>query len=126
MVNDFNNGAAGWTVWNVILDETGGPNHVGNLCMAPIICNTKTGDLTYMNSFYYLGHFSKFIRPGARRMVCSSNTDDLIATAAVNPDGKIAVVVMNQSEKDIDFHTWIENQTFKTTSPAHSIVTIVL
>jgi glucosylceramidase len=126
MVNDLNNGASGWTVWNVLLDETGGPNHVGNLCMAPIIANTKTGDLTYMNSFYYLGHFSKFIRPGARRMVCSSNTDDLIATAAVNPDGKIAVVVMNSSEKDIEFNTWIENQTFKTTSPAHSIVTIVL
>ncbi len=125
MVNDFNNGASGWTVWNVILDETGGPNHVGNLCMAPIICDTKTGKLTYMNSFYYLGHFSRFIRPGARRIVCSSNTDDLLATAALNPDGKVAVVVMNPSEKSIEFHTWIENRSYKTTSPAHSILTIV-
>jgi len=126
MINDFNNGANGWTVWNVILDETGGPNHVGNLCMAPIICDTRRGNLTYMNSFYYLGHFSKFIRPGAKRIVCSSNTDDLIATAAINPDGKIAVVVMNQTDNAIDFQTWIENQSFKTSSPAHSIVTIVL
>ncbi len=126
MINDINNGASGWTVWNVILDETGGPNHVGNLCMAPIIANTKTGELTYMNSLWYLGHFSKFIRPGAKRIVCSSNTDDLLATAAVNPDGSVAVVVMNASEKDIEFLTWIKNQSFKTTSPAHSIVTIVL
>lgn len=125
MIHDFNNGASGWTVWNVILDETGGPNHVGNFCMAPIICDTKTGDLTYMNSFYYLGHFSKFIRPGARRIVCSSNDDSLLATAFVNRDGKVAAVVMNPSEKEIEFHVWIENQSVKTSSPAHSILTIV-
>ena len=126
MINDFQHGASGWTAWNVILDETGGPNHVGNYCMAPLICDTRTGNLTYMNSFYYLGHFSKFIRPGARRIICSSNTDDLIATAAINQDGRIAVVVMNQTETDIPFNTWIANESFKTTSPAHSIMTIVL
>ncbi len=126
IIMDLNNWASGWVAWNVILDERGGPNHVGNFCMAPIICNTKTGELTYMNSFYYLGHFSKFLRPGARRIICSSNHDDLLATAFLNPDGKIAVVVMNQTEKDIEFHTWIENHAVKTNSPAHSIVTLVL
>lgn len=126
MVMDFNNWASGWTAWNVILDEQGGPNHVGNYCMAPIICDTRTGALTYMNSFYYLGHFSKFVRPGAKRIVCSSNSDDLLATAFLNPDGKIAVVVLNQSEKDIAFQTWIEGSAVKTNSPAHSIITLVL
>lgn len=126
IIMDLNNWASGWVAWNVILDERGGPNHVGNFCMAPIICNTKTGELTYMNSFYYLGHFSRFIRPGAKRIICSSNHDDLLATAFLNPDGKIAVVVMNQTEKDIEFHTWIENRAVKTTSPAHSIVTLVI
>jgi glucosylceramidase len=126
IIMDLNNWASGWVAWNVILDERGGPNHVGNYCMAPIICNTKTGELTYMNSFYYLGHFSRFIRPDAKRIICSSNHDDLLATAFLNPDGKIAVVVMNQSEKDIEFHTWIDNQAVKTNSPAHSIVTLVL
>ncbi|MDZ7309722.1 MAG: glycosyl hydrolase [candidate division KSB1 bacterium] len=125
IIMDLNNWASGWVAWNVILDERGGPNHVGNFCMAPIICNTKTGELTYMNSFYYLGHFSKFLRPGAKRIICSSNHDDLLATAFLNPDGKIAVVVMNQTEKDIEFHTWIENRAVKTNSPAHSIVTLV-
>ncbi|MCG3156650.1 MAG: hypothetical protein DKINENOH_03274 [bacterium] len=126
IIMDLNNWASGWVAWNVILDERGGPNHVGNFCMAPIICNTKTGELTYMNSFYYLGHFSRFLRPGAKRIICSSNHDDLLATAFLNPDGKIAVVVMNQTEKEIEFHTWIENQAVKTNSPAHSIVTLVL
>lgn len=126
LIMDLNNGASGWVAWNVLLDERGGPNHVGNYCMAPIICDTKTGDLTYMNSFYYLGHFSRFIRPGAKRIICSSNSDDLLATAFVNPDGKIAVVVLNQTDKNIVFHTWIDDRACKTDSPAHSIVTLML
>lgn len=125
MIMDLNNGACGWVGWNIILDERGGPNHVGNYCTAPIICDTKTGALTYMNTFYYIGHFSKFIRPGAKRIVCSSNSDDLLATAFVNPDGKIAVIVENQTNNEIPFFTWIENRAVKTNSPAHSILTLV-
>ena len=67
MINDFNDGAVGWTDWNVLLDEQGGPNHVGNFCFAPVHADTKTGELIYTNSYYYIGHFSKFVRPGARR-----------------------------------------------------------
>ncbi len=126
MIMDLNNWASGWTAWNVILDERGGPNHLDNFCMAPIICDTKTGELTYMSSFYYLGHFSKFIRSGARRIVCSSNEDDLLATAFLNEDGRIAVVVMNASDREIEFSTWIENRAVKSVSPAHSIVTLLL
>ena len=126
MIMDLNNGACGWTFWNVILDEKGGPNHVGNFCMAPIICDTKTGALTYMNSYYYIGHFSRFIRPGARRIVCSSDSDDLLATAFRNTDGSIAVVVQNQTEKAMAFVTWLDGRAVRTMSPAHSILTLVL
>ncbi len=126
MIMDFNNGACGWTFWNVLLDEKGGPNHVGNYCMAPIIGDTKTGALTYMSSYYYLGHFSRFVRPGARRIVCSSNSDDLLATAFRNADGSIAVVVQNQTDKALAFMTWIEGRAVRTTSPAHSIITLVI
>ncbi len=35
MINDFNNGTVAWTDWNILLDETGGPNHVNNLCFCP-------------------------------------------------------------------------------------------
>lgn len=126
MVHDFNNGAAGWLDWNVLLDQHGGPNHVYNLCYAPIIGNTDTGELHYMNSYYYLGHFSKFIRPDARRVLCSSNKDDLLATAFINPDGSLVVVALNLTDKAIAFNTWIEGKALENTSPAHSIQTIVI
>ena len=99
MINDFNDGAVGWTDWNVLLDENGGPNHVGNFCFAPVHADTKTGELIYTNSYYYIGHFSKFVRPGARRIASSPSRSALLSTAFINPDGKVSVVVMNKSDQ---------------------------
>jgi glucosylceramidase len=126
MINDFNNGAEGWTDWNVLLDEKGGPNHVQNFCYAPIHADTKTGKLYYMNSYYYIGHFSKFIRPGAKRIISSSTTDQLLTTAFLNTDGKIAVVILNLSNQAQPFILWLGGKATRTSSPAHSIITLVI
>ncbi|HYW94517.1 MAG TPA: glycoside hydrolase family 30 protein [Bacteroidales bacterium] len=126
IIYDLNNSAAGWVDWNVLLDETGGPNHVANFCYAPVIGNTSSGELVYMNSYYYLGHFSKFIRPGARRVLCSSNSDDLQATAFLNTDESLAVVVMNQTEANIDFKVWLAGMGIPVSLPSHAITTMIL
>ncbi len=126
IIHDMNNSASGWIDWNILLDETGGPNHVANYCFAPVIANTKTGELTYMNSFYYLGHFSKYIRPGAQRIVCSSNHDDLLATAFINPDKSIAVVLMNQTDHQMDYKVWMEGKGAQSVIPAHSMKTLLI
>jgi glucosylceramidase len=126
IMQDFNNGAVGWTDWNVLLDEKGGPNHVGNYCYAPIHGDTKTGKLTYMNSYYYLGHFSKFIRPGARRIISSTTLDQLLTTAFINQDGKIAVVVMNPGDQVQKFSFYLKGQASAAEAPAHSMLTLVL
>ena len=126
MINDFNAGTVGWTDWNILLDETGGPNHVGNFCFAPIIADTKAGKLLYTNAYYYIGHFSKFIRPGAKRIATTTNRDWLQATAFRNPDGKVAVVVMNSGDKPQDFQLWIKGQAASTTSAPHSMATYVI
>ena len=125
MVNDFNNGTVGWTDWNILVDEKGGPNHVGNFCFAPVIGDTRTGELTFTSSFYYIGQFSKFIKPGARRIISSSNRDMLETTAFKNTDGKIAVVVMNRTDKTVPYILWMNNKAVKLESLAHSIVTLV-
>jgi len=126
MINDFNAGTVGWTDWNILLDEMGGPNHVKNFCFAPIHANTKTGELYYMNEYYYIGHFSKFIRPGAKRVVSSSNRDALLTTAFLNPDGKLIVVVMNQVGQRIPYYLWIGGKAIEFTGLPHSISTIVV
>jgi glucosylceramidase len=79
-----------------------------------------------MNAYYYIGHFSKFIRPGARRVASLSSRDPLLTTAFLNGDGKLAVVVMNEGEKAIAYHLWIEGKAVAVDSPAHSIATLVV
>lgn len=126
MINDFNNGTVAWTDWNVLLDEHGGPNHVGNFAFSPIHADTKTGKLIYTNSYYYIGQFSKFILPGARRIASSSNRADLQTTAFINPDKTIAVVVMNTTDKNLPYKLWMDGQIVETESAAHSISTLVI
>lgn len=126
MINDFNNGTVAWTDWNVLLDETGGPNHVGNFCFAPVHADTKTSKISYLNSFYYIGHFSKFIRPGAKRIISAASRGQLLTTAFLNTDGKIAVVVMNHSQDKIPYRLWIAGKAAETVALPHSIQTLVV
>ena len=125
MINDFNSGAVGWTDWNVLLDEQGGPNHVGNFCFAPVHADTKTGELIFTNSYYYIGHFSKFVRPGARRIACAPSRSALLSTAFINPDGKVSVVVMNKSDQKVSYFLWLDGNAAEVTSLPHSIQTLV-
>ena len=126
MINDFNAGTVGWTDWNILLDEKGGPNHVGNYCFAPVHANTQTGVLTYTNAYYYIGHFSKFIKVGAKRISSSASRNKLLTTAFRNPDGTLAVVVMNKTDEKINYLLWIKGMAAHITSNPHSIETLVV
>jgi len=126
MINDFNNGTVAWTDWNILLDETGGPNHVGNLCFSPVHGNTKTDVLTFTNTFYYIGHFSKFIRPGAKRISSVSSSNSVIATAFKNKNDTIAIIAMNTADTPLEYTITIDLKTAKLKLAAHSIQTIVL
>ena len=125
MITDFNNGMVGFTDWNILLDETGGPNHVGNFCFAPVHANTKTGKVIYTNAYYYLGHFSKFIKPGAKRVSAASSRSQLLTTAFLNEDGKTIVIVMNQGSINTPYNLWINGKAAQATAMPHSISTLI-
>jgi len=101
-------------------------NHVGNFCFAPIHADTRTGKLIYTNSYYYIGHFSKFIRPDAKRIVAAPSRSMLLATAFLNPDGTVVVVVMNPTAKAGDYNVVVGSASVAVKSLAHSIQTLVL
>lgn len=126
IINDLNRWTAGWIDWNLLLDETGGPNHVGNLCSAPILADRATETLMHQSSYFYLGHFSRFIRRGAQRVLCAATKQALEATAFVNPDGSTAVVVMNRSEAAITFTLSLNGARCVTGLPARAIATYLL
>ena len=125
MINDFNHGTTGWTDWNILLDQNGGPNHVKNFCFAPIHADLDTNSLIYTPSYYFIGHFSKFIKKGAKNLSCSLSRSQLIATTFQNPDGEIVSVVMNQTSESLNYNLVINQKSVQITIPASAIQTLV-
>tara|TARA_R110002050_G_scaffold1281_5_gene9350 strand:+ start:14622 stop:16073 length:1452 start_codon:yes stop_codon:yes gene_type:complete len=125
MINDFNNGTVGWTDWNILLDQNGGPNHVGNFCFAPIHADTSTGELIFTPSYYYIGHFSKFIQPNAKRVSTAVSRSVLLSTSFINTNGKIATVVMNQTNNEVVYNLFVASQKIVLEIPAHAIQTLI-
>lgn len=125
MINDFNNGTVGWTDWNILLDEIGGPNHVNNFCFAPVHADTKTDELIFTPAYYYIGHFSKFIRPNAKRVSTSSSRSHLLSTSFINEDNKMVTVVMNQSSLQIKYKLYVGSNAVEVVILPHAIQTLV-
>lgn len=125
MINDFNSGVVGWTDWNILLDETGGPNHVGNLCFAPIHADTTTGELIYTPSYYYIGHFSKFINPEAVRVSTTTSRSTIESTTFKNTDGSMATVVMNKTDDKITYNLMVNDSKVSLEILPHAMQTLV-
>jgi hypothetical protein len=65
---DVNNWAQGWIDWNLLVDINGGPNHLGNMCDAPLVANPDFTDIIIQPKYYFMGHFSKYVPPRSRRV----------------------------------------------------------
>lgn len=125
MINDFNSGTVGWTDWNILLNENGGPNHVQNFCFAPIHANTQTNELIYTPTYYYIGHFSKFIEPNAKRVSTTVSRSTLESTSFRNPDGSIVTVLMNKTNDPIDFKLIVGDVETPSSIAPHAMHTLV-
>ena len=124
IIGDFNAGMNGFIDWNLILDRQGGPNHVGNYCDAPVMCDVDADTIDVKLSYSYIGHFSRFIRPGARRILVSKYSPDIETTAFQNEDGGKVLVILNRSEKEVEFVVSVEGKrSGKMKIGKHSIMT---
>ena len=98
---------------------------MGNYCSAPIIVDTRSQDILYQSSYYYLGHFSRFINRGDRIIECENKTDNLLALASINDSGIVTTVVMNKKDTQADC-TYLNGEgILHLCIPARSIVTLI-
>ena len=125
IINDLNRWTVGWIDWNLLLDERGGPNHVGNFCSAPVLADTASGALMHQSSYWALGHFGRFIRSGAQRVLSASTREELEATAFVNSDATTVVVAINRNEHSQHFTLCIDESSWSVALPPRSIATFV-
>ena len=125
MIGNFNAGIEAFFDWNLLLDEKGGPNHVGNFCAAPMMCNPKEGKLEKRLSYYYIGHFSRYVRRGARQILSTRYTDKIETAAFLNPDGERVVIVLNKTDSPVTVALREEGIGVSVTMEAHTIRTFL-
>lgn len=137
LIGDLNAGMHGWIDWNLALDLQGGPNHAHNYCDAPVLVDTAAGKAHYQSSYWYLGHFSRFVKPGAQRIGADlwvgwvpaspdGRGGGLVESAAFrNPDGTVAVIVMNRTEADLPYSVKSGPDESRLVLPPRSIQTLV-
>lgn len=123
LLGHLNAGAQGFIDWNLLLDERGGPNHVGNFCEAPLMYDREAEELIVNRSFHYFGHVSRFVRPGARRFLVSRFDDAVECAGFVNPDGGRVLVALNRSDRPVRFELAERPWVAPVEAPAHGIVT---
>lgn len=123
LIGDLNAGMNAFMDWNLILDVQGGPNHVGNFCDAPVMCDVEKGEINVKLSYYYIGHFSRFVKPGARRLLTTRYTQNVECCAFRNPDGEMVFVAMNPTGEAQKFKLWVGGRICPMEMEAHSIMT---
>ena len=124
ILGNFNAGMNAYLDWNIYLDELGGPNHVKNYCDAPVMCDTKNDTIDVKLSYYYIGHFSRFIKRGAKRMLVSRFTSKVEACGFVNPDGEKIMILLNCTDDTQAFTFCESGMKCDMEIPAHSIQTL--
>jgi glucosylceramidase len=126
IIGCLNNWVDGWVDWNMVLDTQGGPNWFKNWCIAPVIVDPKNDEVYFTPLYYIMAHFSKYIRPGAEVIGVEKTDDELMVTAAKNPDNSISVVVFNEGKTPKSFKLQHEKVSKHITISPQAIQTIVL
>ncbi len=123
IIGDLNAGINAFIDWNIVLDFKGGPNHKFNFCDSPVMLNSLKNKYKKNLSFYYIKHFSKFIKPNSKRIAFSKYTDKIELTAFKNPDNSIIVVLLNRNDYNINYNLKINNNILHDTINKHGIIT---
>lgn len=136
IISDLSHHVSGWTDWNLMLDMQGGPTWPKNYVDAPILVDLDEQVFYKQPMYYYLGHFSKFIKPGSKLLASQSNGPFALeevtfkVPAYNNLPETIVVVVLNRSLFWKNYYIQNdsipdENKYLNMYIPAHAIQTII-
>lgn len=126
IIGCLNNWVDGWVDWNMVLDRQGGPNWFKNWCVAPVIVDPEKDEVYFTPLYYTMVHFSRFIRPGAVRIGFDNSDEDLMVTAAQNPDSTITVVLLNMDKEAKTVNLSLDKTLIDLQVSAQAIQTIVI
>ena len=127
IIEDFNHWNEGFIDWNLVLNEQGGPNHVGNYCDAPILYHRQQRQTILNSTYYVLGHFSKFIPPGSRRIFVEKNLPEgVFFTAYLTPNDETVLVSLNPLDQGKEVSITIHQETYRLFLEPKSVQTCII
>lgn len=126
IIGDFNSGVNAFIDWNMVLDYNGGPNHKSNFCNSPIMINKKYNDYIKTPSFYYISHFAKYIKPGAKRIHLSTFSNNIDLISFKNLDNSVIIVLLNRNNFNIEYNLCYKNYALHDNLDSHCIVTFII
>lgn len=132
IIGDMNHWTCAYMDWNLFLDQNSGPGIADNPCAAPIILDYERQALIRMSSYYYIGHFSRYVKRGAygvltRNYDFSENGEkNLECCAFLNPGGQLVVIIMNAGERDRAGRIEVDGRYISVSMQAHSIGTLIV
>ncbi|XP_018049451.1 PREDICTED: glucosylceramidase-like [Atta colombica] len=101
IIENMSHWVSTWIDWNIALDTNGGPNWIQNFVDSPIIVNSTANEFYKQPMFYAIGHFSKYVPPGSKRIgIKSKNIANMRKVAFSTSDGGIVLVILNLNEED--------------------------
>ncbi|CAK1541493.1 unnamed protein product [Leptosia nina] len=99
IIQDLNYNLVGWLDWNLCLDMKGGPTWCNDELDSAIHIDVEKEEFIKQPIFYALGHFSKFIPPGSRRLQINSTGNKHVSNVAfVTPQHTAVVVLYNEGD----------------------------
>jgi glucosylceramidase len=125
IIGNMNNNSVAWVAWGMAFDHTGGPNHAKNFNHSPIMIDVDKANIHYNPSYYYIAHFSKYVKEGAYRIDFKTDAKDIHVTAFKNPDDQLVFVALNTTDKTQDIQVKIEKEIIKISLNPHSIATVL-
>lgn len=127
LVVGMNHWLAGWVDWNIVLNKRGGPNHVGNYCLAPVMVDGESDTVYYTPLYYILKQVSRHSRPGGKVLTTSLDGPPSLHTVAIeNPDRDIAIHVFNESDAAVAATVVFKGEQARLDIAPASLQTIVL
>jgi glucosylceramidase len=126
IIGCLNHGVDGWIDWNMVLDKNGGPNWAKNWCTAPVIVDPEKDEVYFTPLYYTISHFSKFIRPGAKRIAFEISDSEIMSTSVKNPDGSFVVILFNPTENKNGVQIILNDNSYKVSISPRSIQTVHL
>ena len=138
ITSSLRNQGTGYILWNLALDQNGGPTvneydptaggSKSPVCVPLVTVNTANNSYSFTSDYYALAHFSKFIRPGAKRVFSSdtaaASDGKLLNLACMNEDGTVTVVLTNQSAAPADVKIQVGDRVLTTTLSGRSVTTL--